>query len=61
MNIKPTLGIVLLSILIINLWKNTMEGIYSPASINTKHTFMQKIIHTICEGGFLLPGFPDTM
>ena len=68
MNIKITLGIVLLSILIVNIWNHTViEGIYNPAPVppssdaDVKQTLKKKVVRTICEGGFVLPGFPSTV
>ena len=68
MNIKFTLGIMLLSILLVNLWSSTiLEGIYNPAptppstNADVKRTLTDHLVCTICEGGFVLPGFPRTV
>jgi len=68
MNIKLPLGIVLLSILIANVWNDAIiEGIYNPAPVlsssdaDIKRTLKKKVVRTICEGGFVLPGFPSTV
>ena len=68
MNLKLPLGFVLLSILIANVWKSTViEGIYNPALVpavsdaEMKQILKKKEVPNICEGGFVLPGFPDTM
>lgn len=88
MNVKISIGLVLLCILIMNGWKSTVvEGMVgldpihsSPAGYVPVHSSVdhsppkpsdpikkskplgyKKEIEPMCEGGFVLPGFPYTM
>ena len=68
-----SLGFVLLSILIMNMWKNSVvEGmaVLDPAPYSPKPPAPEKTpkpirykkeIAPMCTGGFVLPGFPYTM
>lgn len=88
MKVHYYLGLVLLSILTINVWKSTVvegmvgvDSVYSsPAGYVPGHASLdhfppkapspikkskaqsyKKEIEPMCEGGFVLPGFPYTM
>jgi len=73
MKVHYYLVLVLLSILIMNMWRGTVvEGMTSlgPAPYShkpsapakkSKTLSYNKEIKPLCEGGFVLPGFPYTM
>ena len=83
MKVHYYLGLMLLSILTINVWKSTVvegmvgvDSVYSsPAGYVPDHSppkaptpikkskaqSYKKEIEPMCEGGFVLPGFPYTM